>query len=361
MKNFRIESMPNKPIVWWINRRNKIDWHPPYQRRGKIWSDTDKAYLIDSIINGYDIPKIYMADFTFANSRLNRKNLPYAIIDGKQRFEAIFDFYDGKISLNDDFVYMDDTNLDLGGMGYKDLKGSYPEIAEEFEVYNLTVISVYSTDPEQINNLFVRLNRSKPLTGAEIRNAMTGKTPEIVRNICKHDFFTNNIKFQVLRGADLNAAYKILMFEYYEDFKDTTKKRLDQFVTESNKGKSSKLELATRRVIDVLEDMSSIFLPKDKLLNSAGIIPVYYWLIRNAKAKNLTFIRKFLITFEMERTLNRKQVKQNVSSSNVNLLLVEYDNWNRSTNNEQSHKERYLILDKLFKRWLLSGKIRTSR
>jgi uncharacterized protein with ParB-like and HNH nuclease domain len=59
---------------------------PPYQRRGRLWSLTDKAYLIDSILNGYDIPKFYVADFTWGKSALNRRKLPYAIIDGKQRF-----------------------------------------------------------------------------------------------------------------------------------------------------------------------------------------------------------------------------------------------------------------------------------
>ena len=68
-------------------------------------SPTDKAYLIDTILNGFDIPKIYLADFTWRDSPLNRKRLPYAIIDGKQRFEAIFDFFKGEVTLNDDFVY----------------------------------------------------------------------------------------------------------------------------------------------------------------------------------------------------------------------------------------------------------------
>ena len=90
---FKIIVFGNKTLSWWYSKRKKIDMNPPYQRRGRLWSDTDKAYLIDSIINGYDIPKLYIADFTWGNSELNLKKLPYAIIDGKQRFEAIFDFF----------------------------------------------------------------------------------------------------------------------------------------------------------------------------------------------------------------------------------------------------------------------------
>ena len=93
---FTIAAMPARTLSWWRTQRDEIDMDPPFQRRGRLWSDTDKAYLVDSILNGYDIPKLYMADFTWGKSPLNHKKLTYAIIDGKQRLEAIPDFYDGK-------------------------------------------------------------------------------------------------------------------------------------------------------------------------------------------------------------------------------------------------------------------------
>ena len=111
-----------RSLIWWINRRSKIDMNPKYQRHGRLWSISDKAYLIDSIINGFDIPKLYMADFTWGESPLNENRLPYAIIDGKQRLEAIFDFFDGKIVLNEDFKYLPDPDLKLGGLSYKEFK-----------------------------------------------------------------------------------------------------------------------------------------------------------------------------------------------------------------------------------------------
>src|ERR1700722_8575376 len=94
---FKITGSELKTLTWRKGRRAKIDMEPPYQRRGRLWSDADKAYLVDSILNGFDLPKLYVADFTWMDSKLNEKQLPYAIIDGKQRFEAIFDFFDGAI------------------------------------------------------------------------------------------------------------------------------------------------------------------------------------------------------------------------------------------------------------------------
>ncbi len=150
-------------------------------------------------MNGFDVPKFYVADFTYADSKLNKKKLPYAIIDGKQRFEAIFDFFDGKITLNEDFVLHENQALKLGGLGYLDLTKNYSDIAEVFDNYHLSVMSVITESEALINELFVRLNRSKPLTGAEIRNAMAGPAPEIIRRIAKHEFFSDFISFQVKR------------------------------------------------------------------------------------------------------------------------------------------------------------------
>ncbi len=64
-KDFKVTPHEARTLIWWLTRRNKIDMNPPYQRRGRLWSDSDKAFLIDSILNGYDIPKLYVADFTW--------------------------------------------------------------------------------------------------------------------------------------------------------------------------------------------------------------------------------------------------------------------------------------------------------
>ena len=352
-KGFKIQQMDAKTLNWWYSRRSQIDVSPPYQRKGRIWSKTDKAYLIDSILNGYDIPKLYLADFTWGNSRLNKKKLSYAIIDGKQRFEAIFDFFDGELTLNDDFVFLENTSLKLGGLGYKDIKNKYKEISDEFENFNLLVMAVVATEEAPINELFVRLNRSQSLTGAEVRNAMSGPAPEIIRNISKSDFFSNSINFAVLRGQDLNAAAKLLMIEFYGEFRETTKTYLDEFVKEmKNKSNSTKLELAARRTLDVLEIMNTIFLPKDKLLASAGILPVYYWFIKKIPNNKYNHIRQFLLYFEEQRRLNKEVVRTDPNSKNVRLAFVKYDQFNRSTNSQQSHDQRHKILKAEFDRYL---------
>lgn len=350
----QVKTFDPKTLIWWNSRRAKIDMNPPYQRHGRIWSPSDKAYLIDSIINGFDIPKLYMADFTYGDSSLNIKKLPYAIVDGKQRLEAIFDFFDNQITLNEDFIYLKNSKLKLGGLGYKDLKQGYPEIAEEFDNANLTIMSVISNSEDLINDLFVRLNRSKPLTGAEIRNAMTGPAIQIIRRIAEHDFFMTNVSFSTKRMTDQDTAAKILLHEFHEKLLETKRVNLDEFVkdTASNKKDKDKdrLELAGRRVIETLDDMATVFLPKDRLLSLAGIVPVYYWLIRSLSEEHFTVVRSFLVRVEEQRKITQKLITMDPLNNEIDQELVQLNNFYRNPNDASSHEGRFRILHDRFLR-----------
>jgi hypothetical protein len=303
------------------------------------------------MLNGFDIPKLYMADFTFGDSPLNVKKLPYAIIDGKQRLEAVMDFFDGRIKLNDDFEFLEDLTLKLGGLTYKDLQSKFPDIADRFEEYELLVMSVITREEEYVNELFIRLNRSKPLTGAEIRNAMKGPAPQVIRHIADHEFFTSYIRFDIQRGEDLNVAAKILSFEYHGQLQPTKKTDLDNFVAMKDLSKD-KLELGGRQTIDVLTGMTEIFLPTDRLLSSSGLIPVYYWFVRGRTSDDYKYIREFLLTFEAERSRNRELVRIHPDSPDIDQQLSEYDQYNRSTNDLRSHRERVKILNQRFAKFV---------
>jgi hypothetical protein len=357
---FKVSQGEIKTLSWWRARRDQIDMAPPYQRRGRLWSSTDKAYLIDSILNGFDVPKLYVADFTWGDSPLNKRRLAYAIIDGKQRFEALFDFYDGKLALNDDFVYRENPSLKLAGLGYQDLRKNHARVAEIFENYNLPVMSVYASNEELINELFVRLNRSKPLTGAEVRNAMAGPAPKLFRKAAQHEFFTTYIPFNTQRGQDLNASAKLIMFEYEDGLSETKKRNMDEFTRDAAKASRVKLELAARRVLDNLDLMTEIFLPHDRLLGSSGTVPVYYWFVRSVPVNSQRFIRQFLIEFDEARRQNRLLSSENPKSPKVDLLLIDFDNFNRNTNDQSSHEGRFKILRDGFHKYVKGMSTKTA-
>src|SRR6478609_2455587 len=79
---------------------DRVDFAPIYQRYGNIWSPEKKRLLIDTIINGFDIPKFYFNYFVEQNNILNPTKAIYAVIDGKQRLQIILDFLNDKLALD---------------------------------------------------------------------------------------------------------------------------------------------------------------------------------------------------------------------------------------------------------------------
>jgi Protein of unknown function DUF262 len=348
---FTIQPYQMKTLSWWNSQRKNIDMEPSYQRKGGIWTAEDKGYLVDSILNGYDVPKLYLADFTYVKSPLNEKSKQFAVIDGKQRLEAIFDFFDGNLVLNEAFSYGPNPSLKLAGLGYKDLKSRHPDVASVFETYNLSVMSVITDEEGRINELFVRLNRSKPLTGSEIRSAMTGVVPKAIQKIADHRFFQTRIGFSTKRKQEYNAAAKILLIEFRGKFVDTKRTHLDRFVLEARLSQSTSLKRVVNKVVQVMTVMADVFTPADPLLRSQGPLTLYYWFVRN-NIEHKELIREFLVRFESSRRENRQKVEDQRRADEE---LLRFDLMSRSVNDQGSLTERYRILEKRFRQFLLDA------
>ena len=116
MSYIKTNPLKNSTIMYLYAERDEIQLDPPYQRMGGVWTKEKKQLLIDSILNDYDIPKIYF--HAFDRSVVSTTGFEYAVIDGRQRLEAIWDFVDGEFSLAVDFDYQKDTSIKLAGLSY---------------------------------------------------------------------------------------------------------------------------------------------------------------------------------------------------------------------------------------------------
>jgi hypothetical protein len=364
---FKVKELPFRTVEWLCANREDIDERPVYQRRGKIWPLKDKAFLIDSILNDYDIPKIYLADFTSLRSPLNKRKKRYAIIDGKQRLEAVTEFFDGKLALNKDFQFAADPSLYLGRKTYKNLIREHPDLAQKFRDYKLVIMGVITDEAGKINDLFIRLNRSKPLVGSEVRNAMLGIIPPLIRTLAKHKFFKTRIAFETGRLQDLNAAAKILLLEFRGQFVDTKKAQLDGFVEEFideglraepfiDKGntmlaQSRNFNIAVQTCRKVLNNMVYVFKERDPLFRSQGPLTIYYWFVKEHSAQK-KFIRPFLVDFEAKRQENRKRASIQPPPNNLDSELLNFDFLNRSPNDQASCVRRYSILESRFEQYV---------
>lgn len=363
---FKVIQHDQRSLNWWYEqfKNGTLNLQPTYQRRSELWSKWKRAHLIDSILNDFDVPKFYVADFTSIRSaKLNEKQTPYAIIDGKQRFETIFAFFEGGLTLNDSTTFEADPTAQIGGLDYTQLSSRYPTLAKKVENFKPVVMSVISDNREMIEQMFIRLNSGEAVNRAERRNALPGPMPAIVRNLTLHPFFQKNIRFNVKRMQEHNLAAKIYMIEHEGAFCDTKAKNIDNFYEEAFERvegtlkkpvtKKDREEALTEysdteaRVFENLEKLSKVFRERDPLLGAQGHIPVYYWLARERKLKN--DFREFLEGFTRNVLKNLRTANEEPSKANQELLV--YYTRGRTTNDQGSLEDRYKILTKHYERF----------
>src|SRR5689334_17548238 len=108
--SFEITELRNS-TVWQLYRiRDRIQLDPEYQRLGGIWIPENRRFLIDTIINGFDVPKLYLHKHAKPIAK-GGKEYDYAIVDGKQRLETMWRFIAGEFPLSDDFVFFKDESV----------------------------------------------------------------------------------------------------------------------------------------------------------------------------------------------------------------------------------------------------------
>ena len=85
----------NQTISWFVKRdvADELTIQPAFQRN-PVWSNAQKAYLIDTILKGYPIPEIYMQFSTDATG-----DDEYILVDGQQRIRACLEFVEDEFEL----------------------------------------------------------------------------------------------------------------------------------------------------------------------------------------------------------------------------------------------------------------------
>lgn len=325
MSDFRISVMQNSSVLFLYSERDAIQLDPDYQRMSDVWNIDKRRFLVDSVLNGYDIPKIYFHEFQKPLEKDGQK-YRYAIIDGKQRLQSLWQFIDGQITLADDFEYLHDFSIKAAGMTYNELSNKYPKLKIRFDSTTLTVVTIQTSDEDLIEDMFSRLNEAAPLNASEKRNAYPGPLPPVIRNLAQHLFFKQKIPFGNNRYKHFDLVTKFLYLEAENGPTETKKVYLDSFVknypmtiAKPHKPEVDQLVARTTKVLDAL---SSVFADSDRLLRSSGLISVYYLLARNATINGWLsdFTRTPFQEFESLRYANRVLAEQDIAKARYDLL-----------------------------------------
>lgn len=146
-------------VIWFknVHDNNELDMKPPFQRN-PVWLDRQKSFLIDSILNGFPIPEIYMQEVVTGKGVSK-----HIVVDGQQRIRAVLEFLEGAYAIDSK-----DTPS-WGDMYFDDLNESDKK---KLFTYNFIVRILPDIDDVLIRSIFQRLNRNVlALNKQELRQA----------------------------------------------------------------------------------------------------------------------------------------------------------------------------------------------
>lgn len=192
---------------------------PKFQRR-EVWSPKARSYLIDTIVRGKPIPKIYMRQDVNPETRRTTRE----IVDGQQRLHTVLTF------IKDGFKISKAHHEDFGGEYFTGLdKGTQRDILK----YEFVVDLLQDMPDNEVYDLFARINTySEKLKDQELRNAKWfGEFKSSVYLLAKEfsTFFSTNGVFtskQILRMAEAEFISELLL-AMQEGIRERSKRVID--------------------------------------------------------------------------------------------------------------------------------------
>lgn len=150
---------------WFMQHENgEIHMDPSYGRNSPERSEAWKALVVNSVLNAWDLPKFYLADFTYGVLDLSEAKRWYGVVDGRRRFEALFGFLCDEFPLGDTPVRAQGVRraggegpLVIPGERMTDLRMRRPGLAVRLENHVPTVMSVISNSRADVEELMWRL------------------------------------------------------------------------------------------------------------------------------------------------------------------------------------------------------------
>lgn len=182
-----LEQYTIADILNWLADRTLVV-NREFQRSDRIWPTAARTYLIDTILRGMPIPKIYIRTQTDVNTKRSYRE----VVDGQQRLMAIKSFAQDEFALRPS----EDDLEELAGKRYSEL-GEDAKL--KFLEYPLPVEQLFNATDAYVFDVFQRLNTYNfNLSAQELRH---GKY---------HGSFRNSVIASSKRWAFLWDKYNVI-------------------------------------------------------------------------------------------------------------------------------------------------------
>ncbi len=230
----------------------QVDWR--YQRSQEIWPEAAQSFLIESILMGFPVPKLFLHQKT---DRVSRKTI-YYIVDGQQRSVAINTFYQDGLRLS--------KKLEFAEAADKTYSQLPDDLQDRFLSYGLGIDHFVNATDEIVRDIFRRINSYEvPLNPEEQRHARwQGDFKWYIYHLSRafDKYFSRYPTFsdsQLARMQDMKLLAEISHAMLY-GVTTTNKRTLDDLYRDENENFKAQDEFVTRleRAIEFIDSIEPI-------------------------------------------------------------------------------------------------------
>ncbi|WP_435249919.1 DUF262 domain-containing protein [Vibrio sp. nBUS_14] len=255
-------------------RDDIISPRPEFQRK-LVWSNQHKSAFIDSVLNKYPLPEIFLTEVQLDTYTGERAEM---LVDGQQRLTTLFEY----VTNNSDLKLSKETPA-FSELSMDDKK--------DFLNHQIVVRMLKTSDFNTIREIFTRINSTKyALNAMEINHARyDGVLKRFAQKIAENTFFEKHHIFSssdIRRMNDLRYTLELLITVMGGYFNRDEK--IEEFLIIYNDefGREHELEQRINTVFDFIEKCE--FSNESRVWKKADFFTVFIEIDRAINISNLT-------------------------------------------------------------------------
>jgi len=273
-----------------VGLENDINPKPQFQR-GEVWKLHRKQLLIDSILRGYDFPKIYLS--------INRTKIQhvYDVADGQQRLRAIWEFFKDGYPLADNAKPVSSNKV-----ASKKFSEIPKPLQTRLEAFKASIAIINGMPQDELRTLFARLQMGVVLTPPELRNAIASAVGAIIHTAAETHVFFCESKITKARFKRQDYLTHALALAHYNNTEDLKARLLSKLYEEQALGHDRSM---IKKAYDVLDWMAEINRESKQYIRTKwGFVDIFWFLFRKhaiIKSINAKGFGGAYISFEDDR------------------------------------------------------------
>jgi hypothetical protein len=341
MKNFDSRTYSINDFVEW-DAAGQLKLNPKFQRRS-VWSEKAKSYLIDTILRGKPIAKVFIRQQINVTTKTSLRE----VVDGQQRLRTILSF------VKDGFQVSRSHNPQYGGVLFSGLP---EEVQSQILSFEISVDQLINLPDSEVLDIFNRLNSYAIILNEQekLNAAHFGPFKLLSDRIGQkyNEFWTNQrilTSSQLVRMGEINLVADLIisMLEGIKS-KKQIKKYYNQYESSFNHD-VSELEAKFDQVIQAIADLYPEGLSETEFRR-----PVLFYTLFTTVAHLLFGIPGIdnlmgSDGLEVEASRNRiERVEEIIQASDITTLTPEEREFRtdagRATTDEVVRKRRTLFL-----------------